>query len=221
MKMDILAILMVAFCLFAIAMFILFYVYAKKYRNEKNISEDYKEFDDEEEGSSKEKIELIDIMINGKDYVFEANGYRLYSGEEVNVLINDNIFTGTVTKSNYKDDADNYTQVPTKLILEGKKEISEDDIEINNYDNVQESYEKTVDNHNKNINRDEIFVPNISDESVINEDTQISQDDNVNSVDEDFVPISSDESIVNEDTRNNYDDFNSGDDEFIPIKKND
>jgi flagellar basal body-associated protein FliL len=42
MEKDILVILMVAFGLFAIVMFILFFIYLKKYYNSKHISEDYK-----------------------------------------------------------------------------------------------------------------------------------------------------------------------------------
>ncbi len=48
MEKDILVILMVAFGLFAIVMFILFFVYLKKYYNNKNIDEDYKKQIDEE-----------------------------------------------------------------------------------------------------------------------------------------------------------------------------
>ena len=43
MEMDILAILMVAFGLFAVLMFILFYAYAKKYYNEKHLDNNFDE----------------------------------------------------------------------------------------------------------------------------------------------------------------------------------
>lgn len=125
MKMDILAILMVAFCLFAIGMFILFYIYAKKYHNEKNLSEDYM-IDDEEE--QREEIELVDLSINDKDYVFDANGYHLNRYQEIDVIINGNIFTATVIRENYKDYLDNYNQVPTKLVIKEKEEIKDEEI---------------------------------------------------------------------------------------------
>ena len=54
MEKDILVILMVAFGLFAILMFILFYVYAKKYYNDKHIIEDY---EDEEHDTIENKNE--------------------------------------------------------------------------------------------------------------------------------------------------------------------
>lgn len=46
---DILVILMVAFGLFAICMFILFYVYLKKHYNNKHMSDDYKKDIDRED----------------------------------------------------------------------------------------------------------------------------------------------------------------------------
>ena len=127
MEMDILAILMVAFCLFAIGMFVLFYIYAKKYHNEKNINEDYKVYGDEEE-SHNEEIELVDLSINGKDYIFDANGYHVSNYQNVDVIINGNVYSGTVIRGNYIDELNNYNQMPTKLILKEKEDIKEEDL---------------------------------------------------------------------------------------------
>jgi len=57
MKMDILVILMMAFGLFAILMFILFYIYAKKHYNDKQMNDELALIDDdnEEVNSSLEK----------------------------------------------------------------------------------------------------------------------------------------------------------------------
>ena len=50
MEKDVLVILMVAFGLFAIVMFILFFVYLKKYYNNRHLNDDYrKEIDDEDD----------------------------------------------------------------------------------------------------------------------------------------------------------------------------
>ena len=61
MENEVLVILMVAFGLIAIAMFILFYIYLKKYYNQKHLSEDYqKELESEhleEEKYNKEEKE--------------------------------------------------------------------------------------------------------------------------------------------------------------------
>ena len=143
MKMDILAILMVAFALFAILMFILFFVYAKKYHNEKKISEDYNDLDDEESSDNdemldvKKEIELIDIMINDKNYVFDANNYHLNNNQDVLVSINGIDYRGIVTKSNYKADLDDFIQIPTKLELNENVEIF--DKKTEEVENTQES----------------------------------------------------------------------------------
>lgn len=57
MGKDILVILMVAFGLFAIIMFVLFYAYLKKYYNNKHISEDYKK-DIDDTPIEEEEIEI-------------------------------------------------------------------------------------------------------------------------------------------------------------------
>ena len=145
MKMDILAILMVAFALFAILMFILFYIYAKKYRNEKRISESYEEDDIDNDDTLepveyKEEIELIDIMINDKDYIFDANNYHLYNSQEVEVLINGNSYHGIVTRSNYKDSLENFTQIPTKLEIK-EPEVNDNFEEIKIEETNEDNYD--------------------------------------------------------------------------------
>lgn len=60
---DILVILMMAFGLFAIAMFILFYVYLKKNYNKRHLNDDYmKDVDDEEEKNDSKKINYEDYV---------------------------------------------------------------------------------------------------------------------------------------------------------------
>ncbi len=55
MNMDILAILMVAFGLFAVLMFVLFCIYVKKYNNEKHLTEDFDDDDEDTITNVKEK----------------------------------------------------------------------------------------------------------------------------------------------------------------------
>lgn len=142
MTMDILAILMVAFCLFAILMFILFYIYARKYYNQKKISDDYTVLDkDEVTYDDSSQIELIDIMINGKNYVFDANNNHLNYNETVRININGSVYTGIVIKDNYKDDLGHFEQIPTKLILEKEEVINED---VNNNQVESDSSEEFV-----------------------------------------------------------------------------
>ena len=152
MKMDVLAILMVAFALFAILMFILFYIFAKRYHNEKSISDDYKDLDNDDDvvvddrPTVKQEIELVDIWINSKDYVFDANKHQLFVNQEVDVVVNDNTYHGVVTRSNYLDDLANYPQLPTKLVIKEKEETIIPDI-------IQEIPDDDVNNE------DDDFIP--------------------------------------------------------------
>ena len=56
---DILVIVMMAFGLFAICMFILFYVYLKKHYNNRHIDDDYKKDLDREEIEIEEEEEFV------------------------------------------------------------------------------------------------------------------------------------------------------------------
>ncbi len=115
MEKDILVILMIAFGLFAILMFILFYIYAKKHYNDKHINEDYEEI-------SNEELELVEIIINNKNYVFDANGYDVSEGEKVRVILNGKIVNGRVIKANYTENLNKLIERPEKLVLSNEVE---------------------------------------------------------------------------------------------------
>ena len=69
MMKDILVILMVAFGLFTILMFVLFYVYVKKHYNNKHLSDDY-EKDLEDNYIKKEKLDnKKENVINDDEFV--------------------------------------------------------------------------------------------------------------------------------------------------------
>ena len=121
MEKDILVILMMAFGLFAILMFILFYIYAKKYYNAKHLTDNYQ--DDNEE------CELIDILINDKIITFDANNYILSNDEQVKVVMDNNIYDGIVKKGNYNESINNIIETPRLLVLDMKKE---DKVTVNN-----------------------------------------------------------------------------------------
>ena len=162
MTMDVLAILMVAFCLFAILMFILFYVYARKYYNARKISEDYTKLESDDIVDDTPKIELIDISINGKNYVFDANNHQLRYNDVVRININGNIYQGVVTKGNYKDDLGRYEQVPTRLILEEKEEVVDVPVYENEVNTYSDNNEMTEYNHQEETtvsNENNEFIP--------------------------------------------------------------
>lgn len=67
MNMDILAILMVAFGLFAILLFILFYIYARTARNKKRENDDYEEDIEKYNNIDKDSDNLVDEDIEKDD----------------------------------------------------------------------------------------------------------------------------------------------------------
>lgn len=58
---DILVILMVAFGLFTIVMFILFYVYLRKHYNSKHLEEDYEKLGEEENDFEQDTEEIAPV----------------------------------------------------------------------------------------------------------------------------------------------------------------
>ena len=151
MEMDILAILMVAFGLFAVLMFILFYAYIKKYYNEKHLVDDYHDDNDD-------VYDLVNILIGDKEYVFDANGYYLKLNEKVRVFMNNNTYDGIVTKENYKDSPNDK---PEKLLIEEvtKEELPSNvlvnDIEDEKIDNIPLTVNEDLDNVDlKSIEKD-------------------------------------------------------------------
>ena len=159
MEMDILAMLMVAFGLFAILMFILFYAYVKKYYNEKHLTEDYND-------SLGEEIDLVNIIIDNKNYVFDANDYNLIKDENVRVLIDNKVYDGKVIRGNYIGNTRDYQAIPSKLVLQEERENNKEDINniVNsklNYVNEEVNYlENNMEKDDDNKDYDEVSLSN-------------------------------------------------------------
>lgn len=115
MEKNVLIILMMAFGLFAILMFILFYIYAKKHYNDNHLNEDYDDFSDDE-------VELVEILISNKSYVFDANVFNLEEGQKVRVILNGETVNGRVIKANYMESLNKLTKRPEKLVLSNEVE---------------------------------------------------------------------------------------------------
>ena len=92
----------------------MFYIYAKKHYNENHINEDYDLEDNE--------IELVEIIINNKNYLFDSNGYNVEEGNKVRVVINGEVVNGRVIKANYEEPLSKLGKRPEKLILSEEKE---------------------------------------------------------------------------------------------------
>lgn len=122
--MDILVILMMAFGLFAILMFILFYIYAKKYYNEKHIID--------EEMDNTVNIDAVDISIRGNVITFDANNKNLMNGERVSLMYNNTPCNGIVTRSNYELHLEMGEKIPNRLVLIPKENVEVEYINVNN-----------------------------------------------------------------------------------------
>ena len=105
MEKDVLVILMIAFGIFAIAMFILFYVYLKKYYNGKHIEQDF------ENDIFKDDLDDDIISTNPDDNTFSSNDEIVSKDELFTPLIEDNNVLDN------KNDEEDYTEddfVPIK-----------------------------------------------------------------------------------------------------------
>ena len=101
--------------LFAILMFILFYVYAKKYYNEKHTIE--------EEVDNTVDIEAVDISVKGIVVTFDANNKKLVNGESVRIMYNYEPCNGIVVRGNYQLHLEIGHNLPTRLVLIPKEDI--------------------------------------------------------------------------------------------------
>ena len=147
MEKDILVILMMAFGLFAILMFILFYIYAKKYYNSKHINEEY---------NLDEEVELIDILVDKKVITFDANGYQLKKDAKVYIKMDGNEYDGVVQKDNYKKMISAIKETPKLLVIVDKKEI----LTIEEAKLQEKDQEKTKEFKTELLNIDEMdFIP--------------------------------------------------------------
>ena len=111
MGKDILVILMMAFGLFGILMFILFYIYAKKHYNETHTSDEYTDLLNDD-------VWLVEILINKKKYLFDANGHNLKKNEKVRVFLDDEVFDGIVVNDIFHGNINKLDNQPKMLVLE-------------------------------------------------------------------------------------------------------
>ena len=152
MDKDILVILMMAFGLFAILMFILFYIYAKKYYNNKKLIDDY-----HEDNNDDDEIELVNILADNVTYILDANGYQLKKGQNVKFILDDKSIDGKVIKENYQEERSNIELPLKSLLLDDNKEEEE----VNLKDSIDSNEKLTEDKKELlNDNLDEFdFIP--------------------------------------------------------------
>lgn len=78
------------------------------------------------------KEELINVLINKKNYPFLANNNHVNKNDHIKVLIDKKVCFGVVTKANYFKDISNMKNKPRKLIIIKNKEKFKSSSEIEN-----------------------------------------------------------------------------------------
>jgi len=78
----------------------------------------------EEEKQDVDMQEVVNILINKKNYIFLANDNIVKKGEHVKLVLNKKIYFGVITKGNYERDIKLLKSKPRKLVIikDNKKE---------------------------------------------------------------------------------------------------
>ena len=83
-----------------------------------NISEEVKKIEPVSIIKNKEKIEeLINVLINKKNYIFLANNNVVSKNDYIKLILDGKVYFGVVTKANYKKDISQFKVKPRKLIV--------------------------------------------------------------------------------------------------------
>lgn len=82
-----------------------------------------------EEASETDLQEVVNVLINKKNYMFLANNNKVSKGEHIKLLLNKKIYYGLITKANYMRDMKPLKNKPYKLIII-KNNKSKEEIEV-------------------------------------------------------------------------------------------
>lgn len=87
----------------------------------------------EKDDKNEKMEEVVNILINKKNYIFLANGNQVSKNEHLKLVIDNKIYFGTVTKANYQRDVNVMKVRPKKLIIVKNKAKKEENknIDIN------------------------------------------------------------------------------------------
>ena len=81
--------------------------------------------------------EVVNLLINKKNYIFLANNNHLEKNDHIKVVINNKIYFAVVTKANYYRDINSMKVKPRKLIIVKNKPKKVLDENISNNQNVE------------------------------------------------------------------------------------
>lgn len=83
-----------------------------------------------EEASETDLQEVVNVLINKKNYMFLANNNKVSKGEHIKLLLNKKIYYGLITKANYMRDIKPLKNKPYKLIIIKNNKVKKEEIEV-------------------------------------------------------------------------------------------
>lgn len=83
-----------------------------------------------EEANETDLQEVVNVLINKKNYMFLANNNKVSKGEHIKLLLNKKIYYGLITKSNYMRDIKPLKNKPYKLIIIKNNKVKKEEIEV-------------------------------------------------------------------------------------------
>ena len=98
------------------------------------------EKNNEENIKEKNKVnlqEVVNVLINKKNYICLSNNNVINKGEHIKLLLNKKIYYGLITKSNYDRDINALKNKPQKLVIIKNNKIKKEDIEILELDEIE------------------------------------------------------------------------------------
>ena len=74
--------------------------------------------------------EVVNVLINKKNYMFLANGNKVSKGEHIKLVLNKKIYFGLITKGNYMRDIRPLKNKPHKLIVIKNNKVKKEEVEV-------------------------------------------------------------------------------------------
>lgn len=74
--------------------------------------------------------EVVNVLINKKNYMFLANGNKVSKGEHIKLVLNRKVYFGLVTKGNYMRDIKSLKSKPHKLIVIKNNKVKKEEVEV-------------------------------------------------------------------------------------------
>ncbi len=84
---------------------------------EDKVEEKENHLSDKNVSTNKNMQEVVNLLIDKKNYVLLANGYQVEKGEHLKIRVLNKIYYATVIKGNYMKDISSFNVKPKKLII--------------------------------------------------------------------------------------------------------